>query len=643
MEVFKKKTKKSGIAGRARHDGGSRAGGDVHYAYHDAAGREETVAALYGAARTAKLDVEALWRKYEDYHSGDHVTTREIAGFLRDKGIPWIPAVVTDPWIHVESQITPDIPDFEMLGRDGALDPARAKQREYVIKYVLESNRVSHVNTRNERRLIKLGNAFFKVYYEHAAYSPATGARGEIVVADADPYDIFPDPAAKTVDDCEYIDYRCRMHKRQAARVFAEDLARLDVNIDEIVGRGILDAPSHDSVLGENDTVTVLEHWYRDGEGDIALCILLGDREIRHIPKYWQKTGEQNKQYPFVKYCRIPNENSFWDHSELFPILELVDAADRELAYGLINDAFLANDIIIKEENALADGAVLDNTPGAVWEVRQGHIGGIRRLGGLQSLAGRLAIIDNLQQQIERTVGNYNSSLGREPMRVTTASGIAQLNERADARKNLKRADRLAGFESLYELIDWTALEFYDDDRLIYIGAPEAAGPAGPVMFRYNARSHMLLNDKGDLYFPRLDAMVRTGETMRKSPSFTLSALEGLLSIPVTRENYRIVAAFVDMLDIPQRKEILEDLKGRFEGEKIPPPPEGGTPLWQGGQDESPSPPLLKGGQPRGGKGGLNHAPSPAVAAAIGRLPPDLREICRRNPEIARIAAELNG
>ena len=57
--------------------------------------------------------------------------------------------------------------------------------------------------------------------------------------------------------------------------------------------------------------------------------------------------------------------------------------------------------------------------------------------------------------------------------RVTTASGLSML--RADGREqaDIKRADRNAGFERLYELLDWLCLEFFDDDRMLYLGAPD--------------------------------------------------------------------------------------------------------------------------------------------------------------------------
>ena len=67
-----------------------------------------------------------------------------------------------------------------------------------------------------------------------------------------------------------------------------------------------------------------------------------------------------------------------------------------------------------------------------------------------------------IQNLMEQTTGNFEVNQGKEPTRVTTASGIALMNERAKSRQTLKKAGRTEGFKRLYSLIDYTALEFYE-------------------------------------------------------------------------------------------------------------------------------------------------------------------------------------
>lgn len=572
------------------------------YVYETKEDREATATYLFDYAKSQREDWVSKWRMYDDYYQGKHVTQMQLQKVCEESKIPWIPAIIPDPYIHVESQIIPDVPDFQFNGRDDDIDSAKAKQREYVVKYVMENNKLEHLNTKNERRLNKLGNAFWKVCWDSKIEAP--GFIGDIVIGDPDAANIFPDPSAYDIDDCEYIDYAYRVHKMKAQRMFKNELEALGTNIEQFgVDGNYADTEIYNSRVHDidDDTVQIVEHWFRQPEegketiddvtyewesGDIACSILVNEIEIKYIPKYWLKTGKQCKMYPFVKYCKIPDENNFWDKSELAPILDLVDAADRELAYALLNSAFMSNDITLMEENAMADGSSPDNRPGALWKVKAGQISNVRRLGGIANAGNKLQMIEFIRSVIQETVGNFDSAQGKEPVRVTTASGIAQLNERADARKSIKKADRLSGFERLYELIDWTALEYYDDDRLIFIGVKDDETMAkflqnpqmgnmdinqGPVIFRFNSDNMRVLDDmatqskgQAEYYYPRVDAVVNAGDGLQKSKAFTLSATENLLKTPINQDTYKIVESMIDIMDLPNKKEIRDELEGKF-------------------------------------------------------------------------------
>jgi hypothetical protein len=559
--------------------------------YETKESREATILFLFDYAKRSKADHDAKCIKYDDYYNGRHETALQIAKSCQAAGIPWIPAEVSDAYIHVESLINPDCPDFEFSGRDGYIDPRKAKQREYVVKYVCDSNKLERMIPNQERRINKSGDCVYKVYWDSVKRSPYTVQEGDISIYDIDPANIFPDPTALCVDDCEYIDYVYPLHKREAARRYKKDLKKLGKTIHEFGGCTFhTDTQIYTGQFNDfnGDTVQIIEHWYRDDDGDIALSILINLEEVRHVPKYWMKTGAQNKLYPFVKICKISAENSFWGRSELESIINYIDAADREMAYGMVNDAFMSNDIILSEAGAFVDDKMPESAPGAHWQVNPGKIGAVARLKGLESLPEHAGTVEFLQKQIERTVGNYDTSMGQEPARVSTASGIAQLNERADSRKNIKKADRTIGYENLFELIDWTALEFYDDNRLIYLGVPgskraEPAGAmseplrdsagdpyndnldAGPIIFKFNSESMKIKNSETqEAYFPRVDATIHAGDSLAHNKAFTLSFLEGMLAMPITPLNFKIVESMVELVDLPMRKEIIDHLDKMF-------------------------------------------------------------------------------
>ena len=91
--------------------------------------REETIKLLLDDAKCAKSGAEQYFQKMKSYYDGTHLTESQTGQFLADAEIPWKPATVPDGYMHVESQIDADMPDFEFLGREES-DAETAKVRE---------------------------------------------------------------------------------------------------------------------------------------------------------------------------------------------------------------------------------------------------------------------------------------------------------------------------------------------------------------------------------------------------------------------------------------------------------------------------------------------------------------------------------
>ena len=561
----------------------------VGYDYSSREMREETADALFRRAKNARTAVEIEWEKCNDYYNGIHDATKEMVEYCRANDVPWIPANMPDPYILVETQINPNVPEPEFRGRDDDLDSAKAKQREFAVRYIIENNRLSDMNTRNERRLLKLGDAFWKAYWDRDMRCGVN--EGDIRIRDIPTEAIFPDPAIRDggLQDGQYVDYVYTMHKVKFCQVFRRELEELGLTADDILTEdyvsrtGVFDLTT--AINDLDDTVQVLEHWFRqpcdteeDGErvpaGAVACSILAGGRELRYIPNYWKRTCKQNSLFPFVHYWRIQDENRFWNKSELMPILELVDAADRKLAMSILNDTFLANDIILVEDSALADGEEFTNEPGAVIHLKQNRMGGVQRLGGLQSIANGAMGVEFFKNQIERASRNYDINQGRETTKVTTATGLAMMRQDAQSQADIKGADRDAGFERLYELLDWLALEFFDDDRMLFIGADEMKDRT-PQAMPFNADSFTavmpkVLDAAGNVvreewqYFPRVDVTITAGDSIAHGKAQTLQALQALTQSQITAENWKLFAAQLELIDLPGKQEIINEWQQRF-------------------------------------------------------------------------------
>ena len=558
------------------------------YDYATSEGRVATAEWLFRQAKDERAAREAEWRRCNDYYNNAHDAAREMADALEDAGLPWSPACVPDPFLMVESQIEPDVPEPEFRGRDDDLDSVKAKERELAVRYLIEENRLGDMNTANERRLRKLGDAFWKAYWDETM--PCGDRTGNIRIRDVAVQDVYPDPTAgpEGLQNGEYLFYVYTMHKLRFWRLYHDALERQDRTLDDVTGAARyreaddLLEPYTQSTASRDDVVQVMEFWYRQPfdtkdarAGAVACSVQAGGVELRHIPNYWVRLGAQCELFPFVHYWCIRDETQFWNKSELETILPLVDAADRELATGLFNDAMTANDVVVMEEGALAPGEEFTNVPGAVVRVNPGRGGGIARLGGLSDGVRSLGMVNWLQNQMQRANRNYDSNNGQETARVTTASGLMQLRSDAQTQQRIKSADRNAGFCRLYELLDKLALEYFDDDRLLFIGASPRGGAGTSV--RYNGANYARVAGElrdpltGEVlrerrtYYPRVDVTVSVGAAVSRSPAATAAVLERLAETKVTADNWTLLAAMLDCLDIPQKQEITARWRERFE------------------------------------------------------------------------------
>ena len=151
--------------------------------------------ALFRRAKNARTAVEREWERCNDYYNFIHDVTAEINEFSTGAGVDWRPPVMPDAWITVESQIDPDVPEPEFRGRDSDMDSKKAKQREYAVKYICENNRIADMNTRNERRLLKYGDAFWKAFWDIEMRCGIN--EGDIHIKDIPVEDIYPDPSIR--------------------------------------------------------------------------------------------------------------------------------------------------------------------------------------------------------------------------------------------------------------------------------------------------------------------------------------------------------------------------------------------------------------------------------------------------------------
>lgn len=558
------------------------------YRYGTKEDREQTASELLTKAKNARVSVEQDWKVFANYYNGKHDSKTDEMDDL-DKSSVVEDIGLCDAYTQIESQIDTNLPEPIFRGREKT-DVNKAKQREFVVKSVLYKNNLQDKMTANERAMRLFGDAFMKVYYDINADFDGGQYAGDIVVDCINTEDFFPDACAEDLNSCEYIDYVYRIHKRKAMRIWRKELKKAEIDIYNIGGTGTTPTTVLGKTLSE-DEVEVQEHWYRDDDGDIACSILIDGKEIKHIAKYWEKTAAQNKKYPFVHFYRIKNVGKFWSQSELKAIIPMIKAGDSILQSALLNMEFSGNDILVVEPSNLLDAEDITNEAGQVINVKAGaSTSAIRRLGGINNLGQFLNDLEYIQNEIQKTCRNYDTNQGKETAHQNTASGLAMLRADAATQSSIKDADRLNGFKRLFQLIDWTALEFYDDDRMIYLGVPNSKNRTdmeedkpmvtenydtkmGDIFFKFNSdnvaktkmTSYYAANGaevmEATNYFPIVDVEVNATAGIQKSKTYTIQALQSMLQTQITQANYKIVIALLRELEIPQTEEIIDNIE----------------------------------------------------------------------------------
>lgn len=547
------------------------------YDYSSKESREITIQTLFDKAKKQRNPVEADWDAFERLYNFQRDAMSELEG-----ADDWKAPVMPDAWIQVESSVVTEIPEPEFRGRDNDLDSTKARNREYVVRYISENNHLKEMAVEQDKRMIKLGDTFVKAYWDSTMRCGKD--EGDIRVIPVSPRNIYPDPsiADGKLENCEYVDYVYSMHKVAFARMYKRELEKAGLELEELVGKTYTE---QDGSTEKTDTVEVLEHWFRQPEdgkdthaGCIGCSILVSGHEIKYIPNYWKNSWRQTQEFPFVQFWRIKNERSFWNFSELYPIADMLYAADRKLAAAAYADAMMSNDVVIVEEEALADGEEITNEPGAVWTVKPGRGGAVRRLGGVQSLANSAVTLEWYKEQMERTTRNYETSRGKEAARTSTATGLAMLRADADSQEKIKQADRNHGYERLYRLLDKLALEFFDDGRQIFLGADPVTGRE-QISFAFDSREYAMtspeiLDANGETlreeykYFPEVDVSITATDALITGTSQTIQILDSLIERikGVDQTNWLIVKEMLNMLQLPNRQDIIKDLEARFSG-----------------------------------------------------------------------------
>lgn len=320
-----------------------------------------------------------------------------------------------------------------------------------------------------------LGTSIFMLPYQYKD-SAKDGIDGDVEPIPVNPFNLFPDPLATSVEDAEFIIYATYRHVNQLKKEFpekAEQIKGADIQYQELVN-------GRNEGWTTKNQVLVLEVWTRDyteidveeeeggtkgkamkyPNGRVITCapelsIILDDKENPY------ETG----RFPFFLFKDIDVPFQFWGEGEVKWLLSPQKAINDLQNQVIDNAKHTANAQWIIDKNAGIPKGALTNRAGLI--IRKNPGTEVRRESPPPMPMYVSEQISRLQHSMETISGIHDVTRGQTPTGIESGSAIQALQEAGQTRIRLK----ITLFEEqLSELgTEWLARikQFWKKDRLI--------------------------------------------------------------------------------------------------------------------------------------------------------------------------------
>ena len=384
--------------------------------------------------------------------------------------------------------------------------------------------------------MLVYGNAVWFVQWDGK-----DGEYGNISIKPVDPFNIFPDPLAESIDNSEFLVYATYRNANQIKQQFPEKASAIEgsrITMSELV------AERDNNDTQDANQVLILEMWCRDWttmdetvEGEKKLKYPKG-RVITCLPELGillsdKKNPYKDGKFPFVlmKNYDIPFE--FWGVGEVEQIMSPQHYVN-ELTNQIIDNAKnTANMQWIIDKNSGIGQGKLTNRPGLV--IRKTPGSEVRRDTPPAMPNYVREQIEVLKKDIQDISGVFDSLKGEQQGSITAASAILALQEASQARIRLKIKLMEASLSELAQIVYSRMQQFWKLDRWVRITDVE-----GNPSFR-EIGAQVLSND--------YDLKVMAGSTMPVNRNAMLD-----LMIRLAQTNGE------DGLPLVDRKAVLEFL-----------------------------------------------------------------------------------
>ena len=454
----------------------------------------------------------------------------------------------------IESQIDISVPKPNVepteFDNNDPMEQERQRMVEGMLHYMGSGTTLQRINSENERIVKKNSYAIFKV-----GYNPKVKSHkwiGKIETTNPHPCNFIPQPGIHRIEDMDYcfhvenrtLDYICRTYGEE----FREQLE------GEKAEYAYLDELSE--ARTENDeTLSVVECWYKDKDGDVCLLTWCNEVVLRDEPKFFYKRNPDGslieydeieieqppiddgmgnlipqpsqivkvpihvpKRFPFVVQYNIPKEKSFYGKSDPEIIYDQQEAIKKVLSdheeklikgttkifvrkgTGLTNKINNAQLQVIETEDPNNDIKVVDlKTPeNSLLEYYSVM---------LRAAKDVLGVTEASQGRTDD--GTDLSGRALEILAANTAGRLA-----------VKQFEKDMAYTELYQLYYDFLLAFYDDPRPYRVD-----GEDGKPIYGFWDKSKLIKQDAaGEWYYPEYDIYISVDMGLPKDKRFIMEA-----------------------------------------------------------------------------------------------------------------------
>jgi hypothetical protein len=446
---------------------------------------------LLDDSRASRQKFERIWEESINFYNGNHWRTRRPSYRVSHKANFVFSTVET-----VLPILTDQSPTIKILPR-GRQDARSAEIMERVVEYIWSRGNMDEKLVDVCRGGLILGTWAFKVVFD-----PAILPFGDVRVTAIPPTNLFPDPAATTIENAQWVIHRSMVpisvllrRYPQAREAIAQasgekellrkwtEAAMLNIETEsaanssfvgyQVTGPG--SAASTDGVnfvraprerIPTSKTVEVLECWHRTDEG-LWVTTIIGDQVIQDRP-----TPYEDQAMPFALFYDYQRLDEFWGRGEPEELIGLQKASNKLMALVIENANLMTNGIWVGTRGTF-NADMLTNQPGLVIEVTPGFEWPKRESGAPLPRYVMDAIIE-LKEDIDRVSGVHDVTQGKKPAGITAGVAIESLQEAAHTRIRLKIRNLEATLTRAGRLIVSRVQQFYTEDRVVRI--TDAAG-----------------------------------------------------------------------------------------------------------------------------------------------------------------------